>query len=155
MRVFAVCVEEQGCPLYKKDSKLDFTPPTVAGVEGLPICSSAMEHLQRSVGKIQAGQSPGAFSKTFCGGCTAGKAWWNFEPVVKETEASLSPAAAQFILTSLGKMSLFAGVHPAKLLRIGRGSAYDLLEKELGVATSVRADIDAVRSLINTSSSAA
>lgn len=120
MRVFAVCAEEQGCPLYKKDSKLDFTPPTVAGVEGLPICSSAMEHLQRSVSKIQAGQSPGAFAKTFCGGCSAGKAWWNFEPVLKETEASLSPAAAQFILTSLGKMSLFAGVHPAKLLRIVR-----------------------------------
>ena len=62
MRVIAVCAEEQGCPLYKKDSKLDFTPPTVAGLDGMPICSTAMEHLQRSVSKIQAGLSAGGFA---------------------------------------------------------------------------------------------
>ena len=42
LRVIAVCAEEQGCPLYKKDSKLDFTMPTVTALDGVPICASAI-----------------------------------------------------------------------------------------------------------------
>ncbi len=120
MRVIAVCVEEQGCPLYKKDARLDFSPPTVSGVDGLPVCASAIEPLLRSVTRVGAGQAAGAFAKTYCGGCPAGKAWWNFEPILKETEQTLSPAAAQFIQSSLAKMRLFQGVHATKLERIVR-----------------------------------
>ena len=120
MRVIAVCAEEQGCPLYKKDARLDFSPPTVHGVDGVPICATAIEPLLRSVSRVATGQAASAFAKTFCGGCAAGKAWWNFEPIPKDTEAALSPAAAQFIHSSLAKMRLFAGVHPMKLERIVR-----------------------------------
>ncbi|HXX92158.1 MAG TPA: cyclic nucleotide-binding domain-containing protein, partial [Planctomycetota bacterium] len=38
----------------------------------------------------------------------------------KETESTLSPAAAQFILNSISKMQIFSGVHVAKLMRIVR-----------------------------------
>jgi CRP/FNR family transcriptional regulator, cyclic AMP receptor protein len=120
MRVIAVCAEEQGCPLYKKDARLDFSPPTVSGVDGVPICATAVEPLMRSVTKVSAGQAASAYARTFCGGCSIGKAWWNFEPIPKDTETSLSPAAAQFIHSSLAKMRLFQGVHATKLERIVR-----------------------------------
>ncbi|HYF00512.1 MAG TPA: cyclic nucleotide-binding domain-containing protein [Planctomycetota bacterium] len=120
MHIIAICAEEQSCPLYRRDSRLDFSPPTVHGEDGVPVCSAAVEQLHRAVARITAGQPASAFARTFCGGCPSGKAWWNFEPAPKETESSLSPAAAQFILSSLSKMKLFAGVHPAKLLRIIR-----------------------------------
>jgi len=118
LRVLAVCAEEQGCPLYKKDSKLDFTPPTVTGLDGVPICAPAIAHLMKAVDPVSAGQAAGPFARTFCGGCAAGKAWWDFQPIPKDTESALSPAAAQFIHSSLAKMRLFNGVHPTKLDRI-------------------------------------
>lgn len=120
MRVIAVCAEEQGCPLYKKDQRLDFTAQVVAGLDGVPICATAVEPLLRAVSKVAAGQAASGFAKTYCGGCSAGKAWWNFEPIPKDTEAALSPAAAQFIHSSLAKMRLFNGVHSTKLDRIVR-----------------------------------
>lgn len=118
LRVIAVCAEEQGCPLYKKDSRLDFTSPTVTGLDGVPICASAIKPLMESVSKVAAGQPAAPFARTFCGGCATGKAWWDFQPIPKDTEQSLSPAAAQFIHSSLAKMRLFNGVHGTKLERI-------------------------------------
>jgi CRP/FNR family cyclic AMP-dependent transcriptional regulator len=120
LRVIAVCSEEQGCPLYKKDARLDFTPPTVFGLDGVPICASALTPLQAAVSKISAGQAASPFARTYCGGCSVGKAWWDFQPIPKDTEQSLSPAAAQFIRSSLAKMRLFKGVHSTKLDRIVR-----------------------------------
>jgi CRP-like cAMP-binding protein len=119
-KIIALCDEEQGCPLYRRDNRLDFAPPIVSGVDGVPVCSIAVESLQKAVAKIQAGEQSTGFARTFCGGCPAGKAWWSFEPVVKETDATLSPGAQQVILNSIGRMKIFAGVHMAKLLRIVR-----------------------------------
>ncbi len=116
--VTAFCEEERGCPLYRRDSKLEFTPPVVSGVEGVPVCATAVAALKGPAEKVAAGQSPAAYARTFCGGCPSGKAWFGFEPVQKETGTALSPAASQFILTSISKMALFAGVHMAKLMRI-------------------------------------
>ena len=120
LKIIAVCEESQGCPLYSKGARLDFTvaPPTVTGLDGVPVCSLAVDPLQKAAVQISGGQDAAALTRTFCGGCPAGKAWWGFQPVVKETEAHLSPAAAQFILDSVSKMKFFGGVHPAKLLRI-------------------------------------
>jgi hypothetical protein len=116
--VTAVCVEEHGCPLYRRESRLDFTPPTVAGQDGVPICGVAVMALQKAAEKVAGGQDPKHYARTFCGGCTSGKAWFDFEPLAKETGTALSPAASQFILGSITKMKLFAGVHIAKLMRI-------------------------------------
>ncbi len=118
LKITAVCEEERSCPLYHKDSKLEFTPPLVAGIEGAPICSVAIESLQKAVSRIAAGDSPSGFLRTFCGGCPAGKAWWSFLPVTKEAESTLSPAAAQYILNSISRMTIFTGVHLTKLQRI-------------------------------------
>jgi len=118
IKIVAVCDEEQGCPLYRRENRLDFASPIVSGAEGVPICSIAVEALQKSVTRIQAGETSTNFARTYCGGCTAGKAWWSFEPVIKETEATLSAGAQQVILNSIGRMKIFAGVHMAKLLRI-------------------------------------
>ncbi len=120
LRIIAVCTEEQGCPIYKREAKLDFSPPTVIGLQGVPVCSIAVEQLQRAVAKIAAGNTPTAYARTYCGGCPAGKAWWSFEPAAKETDTTLSPAASQYILSSIVKMRIFAGVHLAKLQRIVR-----------------------------------
>ena len=120
LKVTAVCEEAQACPLYSKGSKLDFTPspPTVSGIDGVPVCSIAVDPLQKAVARIAAGEEATAVARTFCGGCPAGKAWWNFQPTLKETESSLSPAATQFILNSISKMKIFGGVHITKLMRI-------------------------------------
>ena len=120
LKIIAVCDEEQGCPLYRRDNRLDFTPPMVTGNEGVPVCAVAVESLHKGVTRILAGEPSTSFSRTFCGGCPAGKAWWSFEPVVKDTEATLSAGAQQVILNSIGKMKIFAGVHLAKLMRIVR-----------------------------------
>lgn len=120
LKIIAVCDEEQGCPIYRRDNRLDFSPPIVAGVEGIPVCAIAVESIQKAVTRIQAGEPSTGFARTYCGGCSAGKAWWSFEPVVKETDATLSPGAQQVILNSVGRMKIFAGVHMAKLMRIVR-----------------------------------
>ncbi|HLF95487.1 MAG TPA: cyclic nucleotide-binding domain-containing protein [Planctomycetota bacterium] len=120
LKITALCDEVQGCPLYAKGSKLDFTttPPTIAGLDGLPVCAVAVTPLQAAAAKIGAGDPPGNHARTFCGGCPAGKAWWSFMPIVKETESTLSPAASQFILNSISRMRIFGGVHVTKLMRI-------------------------------------
>jgi CRP-like cAMP-binding protein len=118
LKIVAACDEEQGCPLYRRDNRLDFASPIVNGVDGVPICSIAVETLQKIVVKIQAGELSTGFAHTYCGGCAAGKAWWSFEPVVKDTDATMSPGAQQVILNSIGRMKIFTGVHMAKLLRI-------------------------------------
>jgi CRP-like cAMP-binding protein len=118
LKITAVCEEEKGCPIYRKDSRLEFTPPTVAGSEGLPVCSVAIESLQKAAVRIAAGEPPAAFLRSFCGGCPSGKAWWSFLPVAKEAESTLSPAAAQYILNSISRMKIFTGVHVSKLQRI-------------------------------------
>lgn len=120
LKIIAVCDEEQGCPLYRRDNRLDFSPPIVTGIDGVPVCSVAVGALQPCVAKIVGGAPSGGFTKTFCGGCSSGKAWWNFEPVVKDTDATLSPGAANVILNSIGRMKIFTGVHMAKLMRIVR-----------------------------------
>jgi CRP-like cAMP-binding protein len=117
-RVIAVCEEERGCPLYRRGARLEFAPPTVSGLEGLPVCASAVASLQKPAERVAAGQAAAPYARTYCGGCAEGKAWWNFEPAPRETDATLSPAAANFILESIRKMKLFAGVHVAKLARI-------------------------------------
>ena len=119
-RVIAVCVEEQGCPLYKKDARLDFTSPTVTGLDGVPVCASAIKPLLTSASRVAAGEQPGAVARTYCGGCAEGKAYWDFQPPPPNSGGDLSPAAAKFIRTSLGKMPLFHGVHPTKLDRIAK-----------------------------------
>jgi len=119
-KVIAFCDEEKGCPLYKKDSRLEFALPTVIGMEGVPICAVAVAALEKPAEKIASGQANTAYAHTFCGGCPAGKAWWSFDPLKKETGTTLSPAASQFILQSIQKMKLFAGVHEAKLARVVR-----------------------------------
>ena len=118
MKIVACCDEEQGCPLYRRDNRLEFASPMVTGVDGVPTCSIAIETLQKITTRILAGEPSTGFARTFCGGCPAGKAWWNFEPVVKDTDATLSANAQQVILNSIGRMKIFAGVHMAKLLRI-------------------------------------
>jgi len=120
IKIVAVCDEVKGCPLYQKGSKLDFTPapPTVSGLDGVPVCSVAIEPLQKAAAKMASGDPEPPPPRTFCGGCPAGQAWWSFQPVVKETESTLSPAAATFILNSIAKMKIFGGVHVAKLMRI-------------------------------------
>src|SRR5205085_9857160 len=118
LKVIAVCDEEQGCPLYRRDNRLDFSPPIVTGIDGVPVCSVAVGSLQPGVSKVQAGEPSTGFARTFCGGCPSGKAWWNFEPVVKDTDATLSANAQQVILNSIGRMKIFAGVHMAELLRV-------------------------------------
>jgi CRP-like cAMP-binding protein len=118
LKIVAVCEEERGCPLYRQNSRLEFSPPIVSGTDGLPICSLAVKALQEAVSRITSGEPVGAFLRTFCGGCSAGKAWWSFEPVAQETGTSISPAASQFILGSISKMKIFTGVHMAKLQRI-------------------------------------
>jgi hypothetical protein len=120
LKVTAVCDEVQGCPLYAKGSKLDFTPrpPTVAGLDGLPVCAIAVDPLQKTVIRISNGESTTGFTRTFCGGCPGGKAWWSFQPIIKETESTLSPAATQYILNSISRMKIFGGVHVTKLMRI-------------------------------------
>ncbi len=120
IRIVAVCTEEQGCPLYKREARLDFSPPTVIGLDSVPVCSIAVEQLQRAVSKIAAGNATGAYARTYCGGCSGGKAWWSFEPAARDTDTTLSPAASQFILSSISKMKIFAGIHTAKLQRIVR-----------------------------------
>ena len=119
-KIITVCDEEQGCPIYRRDNRLDFTPPIVTGLDGVPVCAIAVESLQKAVARIQAGEPSTGFARTFCGGCPAGKAWWSFEPVVKDTEATMSAGAQQVILNSIGKMKIFTGVHLAKLMRIVR-----------------------------------
>jgi CRP-like cAMP-binding protein len=118
IKVTAVCEEERGCPLYRRESKLDFHAPAVAGVDGVPVCATAVAALKGPAEQVAQGQPPASYSRTFCGGCASGKAWFGFEPVVKETGTALSPAASQFILNSISKMSLFAGVHVSKLMQI-------------------------------------
>lgn len=118
MKIVAVCDEERGCPLYKKQAKLEFTPPSVAAADGGPVCAIAVENLQKCVPKVLSGAPIAAFAHQFCGGCTAGKAWWTFEPVQKEAEGSL--ASTQFILNHVSKMKLFTGIHIVKLMRIAR-----------------------------------
>jgi CRP/FNR family transcriptional regulator, cyclic AMP receptor protein len=111
-RVIAVCVEEQGCPLYKKDSRLDFMSPTVTGLDGVPICAAAVKPLLMSASRVAAGETPVAVART---------SWWDFQPPPASAGGGdLSPAAAQFIRSSLGKMPLFKGVHPTKLDRIAK-----------------------------------
>lgn len=117
-RVLAVCEEERGCPLYRRGARLEFAPPTVSGLEGLPVCATAVAALQKPAERVAAGQAAAPYARTFCGGCAEGKSWWNFEPAPRETDTTLSPAAAHFILESIRKMKLFAGVHVAKLARI-------------------------------------
>jgi redox-sensitive bicupin YhaK (pirin superfamily) len=56
-RIIAVCDEEQGCPLYRRDNRLDFSPPIVTGIDGVPVCSTAVESLHKPVVKIQAGEA--------------------------------------------------------------------------------------------------
>jgi len=119
-KIIAVCDEEQGCPLYRRDNRLDFSPPIVTGVDGVPVCAMAVESLQKPIVKIEAGEAATGFNRTFCGGCPSGKAWWNFEPAVKESDATLSAGAQQVILNSIGRMKIFTGVHLAKLMRIVR-----------------------------------
>ena len=130
LKIIAVCDEEQGCPLYRRDNRLDFSPPIVTGMEGVPVCAIAVEALQKNITRITAGEPSTSFGRTFCGGCPAGKAWWSFEPVVKDTEATLSAGAQQVILNSIGRMKIFTGVHLAKLMRIvlgprGKGGQQD------------------------------
>lgn len=117
-RVLAVCEEERGCPLYRRGARLEFAPPTVSGLEGLPVCATAVAALQKPAERVAAGQAAAPYARTSCGGCAEGKSWWNFEPAPRETDTTLSPAAAHFILESIRKMKLFAGVHVAKLARI-------------------------------------
>jgi CRP/FNR family cyclic AMP-dependent transcriptional regulator len=118
LKITAVCEEEKGCPLYHKDSRLEFTPPSVAGSDGNPVCYVAVESLHKAVTRIAAGEPHSGFLRTFCGGCPAGKAWWTFLPLAKEADSSLSPAAAQYILNSIARMKIFTGVHTSKLQRI-------------------------------------
>src|SRR6185436_6059062 len=68
MKIVAFCDEEQGCPLYRRDNRLEFVPPTVTGVDGIPICSVAIETLQKLATKIAAGELSTGFNHTFCGG---------------------------------------------------------------------------------------
>src|SRR5262245_59394880 len=100
LKIIAVCDEEQGCPLYRRDNRLDFSPPIVNGIDGVPVCAVAVEALQKGVTRIMAGEPSTAFGRVFCGGCPAGKAYWSFEPVIKDTEATLSAGAQQVILNS-------------------------------------------------------
>ena len=68
IKIVAVCDEEQGCPLYRRENRLDFASPIVSGAEGVPICSIAVESLQKAVTRIQAGETSTNFARTFCGG---------------------------------------------------------------------------------------
>src|SRR5437868_13463553 len=109
LKIIAVCDEEQTCPLYRRDNRLDFSPPIVTGVDGVPICSVAVEALQKAVARIQAGEPSTGYVRTFCGGCPSGKPWWSFEPVVMHTEAAVSPGPQHGILNSLGQKTNFTG----------------------------------------------
>ncbi len=117
LRITAVCDEETHCPLYKKQARLEFSPPAVAGSDGAPVCAIAVESLQKAVAMIAGGVPPGHFARTFCGGCSAGKAWWSFLAVQKhDTAPHLQPSPG--LLKQLAGMTLFSGVHIAKLIRI-------------------------------------
>lgn len=118
MKIIAVCSEERGCPLYRRDSRLEFTPPSVAGQDGAEVCAVAVEALQKVIPRIQSGQVASAFARTYCGGCPAGKAWWDFEVAARETSETKSGGVSQFILSRISQMSLFSGVHTAKLMQI-------------------------------------
>ncbi|MFN3484530.1 MAG: hypothetical protein ACK44W_03490, partial [Planctomycetota bacterium] len=56
-RVLAVCEEERGCPLYRRGARLEFAPPTVSGLEGLPVCATAVAALQKPAERVAAGQA--------------------------------------------------------------------------------------------------
>lgn len=114
IRITAVCANENTCPLYKKGAQLEFAHPAVTGVDNAPICAIAVQALLEPVRKIGAGVLHTLFKNVFCGGCTAGKAWWNFEAASHEDTLRISPA----ILHSLGKMKLFGGVPIDRLMRI-------------------------------------
>ncbi|HXX93877.1 MAG TPA: hypothetical protein VEN81_09600, partial [Planctomycetota bacterium] len=66
LKITAVCEEAQGCPLYSKGSRLDFTPtpPTVMGLDGVPVCSIAVDPLQKAGTKISGGVDPGTLGRT-------------------------------------------------------------------------------------------
>ncbi len=119
-RIFAVCESETGCPLYKKGARLEFTPPMVSGVDGGPVCSGAVEALQKPILRIAAGAPPASHARTFCGGCSGGKAWWTPEPPQRDAETLASVAATQTILKHVSRMKLFSGIHIAKLMRLSR-----------------------------------
>jgi len=119
-RIFAVCESEMGCPLFKKGARLEFTPPMVSGVDGGPVCSAAVEALQKPVLRIVAGAPPASHARTFCGGCSGGKAWWTPEAPQRDTETLASVAATQTILKHVSRMKLFTGIHIAKLMRLSR-----------------------------------
>jgi len=119
-RIYVACESEVGCPLYKRGARLEFTPPSVIGADGAPVCAAAVEALQKPVARIAAGAPPAAHARTFCGGCAGGKAWWTPEPPQREVETLASIAATQAILKYVSKMKLFSGIHIAKLMRLAR-----------------------------------
>ena len=118
IKILATCDEEQNCPLYQRESQLEFAPPIVTGRDGALVCSIAVEAMQKVIPQISAGQSPALYARTFCGGCPEGKAWWNFERLQKETGMRLAPDVSLFILNNISKMKIFSGVPQEKLTRI-------------------------------------
>lgn len=119
-RIDAVCSAEAGCPLYQKGARLVFEPPAVSGTEGGPVCASAVEALQKHVREALSDTPPDSQVPTLCGGCPGGKAIWILERPAPESGGSTTVAASQAILRHISRMSLFAGIHVAKLMRLAR-----------------------------------
>jgi CRP-like cAMP-binding protein len=120
LRITAVCDQERGCPLYRKGARLEFSPPSVSGADGVPVCATAVATLLPASRDLAAGNSPAESEHVFCGGCLSGKAWWTFEPVEDDQASHKSLANLQAVLNTVAKMTLFGGVHLAKLMRIVR-----------------------------------
>ena len=116
LKAIAICSEPKGCPLYKDEDQLAFSPPNVEGIKHVPVCGIAVSKLYDRAVAITQGAPAGEHVGVTCGGCEAGEAWWDFV-VRDEKESTLPPN----VLKVLEKMPIFQDVTPdhlAKILRL-------------------------------------
>ena len=77
-KVVIRCDREEGCPLYQRGDRVEFSNVTVSGLQSAPVCFRAVDTFIPIVDKIRAGSPPWNYENSCCGGCEHGKAWFAF-----------------------------------------------------------------------------
>ncbi len=119
-KIIARCREEQGCPLYHAGDSFEFSNLAAQGIDSAPVCMRAVAAFGPNVNAIRAGDLAENHEKTFCGGCEAGRAWFDFATETAVTIARLAPEFETFALNALGKMKLFSGTSASVLEKVVR-----------------------------------
>jgi len=117
-KIIARCREAKGCPLYRSGDQFEFVNLAAQGIDSAPVCMRAVAAFGPNVNMIRAGDLPENHERTFCGGCEAGLAWFDFATETAATIARMSPEFETFALNALAKMKLFSGTTASALEKV-------------------------------------